>query len=68
MTHGESSERFKTLELALAEEQTRASNLTTRCTDLEQELVRANGRAEECANLLEKIGRLAGSPDEGRNR
>jgi CheY-like chemotaxis protein len=68
MTHGESSERFKTLELALAEEQTRASNLATRCTDLEQELVRANGRAEECANLLEKIGRLAGSPDEGRNR
>ncbi|HKN86070.1 MAG TPA: response regulator [Nitrospiraceae bacterium] len=68
MMHGESGERFKTIERALAEEQTRTSNLATRCTDLEQELVRANGRVEECTNLLEKISRLAGRPDDERNR
>lgn len=66
MTHGASGEQVKTLEATLAEEQTRASNLASRCTDLEQELVRANGRIEECTNLLEKIGRLAGKPVEGR--
>ena len=66
MTHGETGERFKTLESALAEEQARTSNLATRCTDLEQELVRANGRVEECTSLMEKIGRLAGRPDDGR--
>jgi CheY-like chemotaxis protein len=66
MTHGESGERYKTLETTLSEEQTRASNLASRCTDLEQELVRANGRVEECTNLLEKIGRLAGNPVDGR--
>jgi chromosome segregation ATPase len=62
MTHGESGERVKTLEATLAEEQARASNLASRCTDLEQELVRANGRIDECTNLLEKICRLAGKP------
>ncbi|MDQ6733881.1 MAG: response regulator [Nitrospirota bacterium] len=66
MTHGESGERYKTLETTLAEEQTRASNLASRCTDLEQELARANGRVEECTTLLEKIGRLAGKPEDGR--
>ena len=66
MTHGESGERFKALETTLAEEQTRASGLASRCTDLEQELVRANGRLEECTSLLEKIGRLAGKPEDGR--
>ena len=66
MTHGESGERFKALEISLAEEQTRASGLASRCTDLEQELVVCNGRLEECSSLLEKIGRLAGKPEEGR--
>jgi DNA repair exonuclease SbcCD ATPase subunit len=66
MTHGESGERVKTLETTLAEEQTRASNLASRCTDLEQELVRANGRVDEYTNLLEKIGRLAGKPVDAR--
>ncbi|MEP6887144.1 MAG: response regulator [Nitrospirales bacterium] len=66
MTHGESGERFKALETTLAEEQTRASGLASRCTDLEQELVRANGRLEECTSLLEKIGRLASKPEDGR--
>jgi CheY-like chemotaxis protein len=66
MTHGESGERFKALETTLAEEQTRASGLASRCTDLEQELVRSNGRLEECTSLLEKIGRLASNPEEGR--
>jgi len=68
MTHGESGERFKTLERELAEEQTRTSDLAGRCTDLEQELVRANGRVEECTNLLEKIGRLAVRSDDGGHR
>lgn len=63
MTHGESGERMKVLETTLAEEQARASDLATRCTDLEQELVRANGRVEECTALLEKIGRLASKPE-----
>jgi uncharacterized coiled-coil protein SlyX len=66
MTHGESGERFKALETTLVEEQTRASGLASRCTDLEQELARANGRLEECTGLLEKIGRLAGKPEDGR--
>ena len=66
MTHGEAGERVKTLETTLAEEQTRASNLASRCTDLEQELVRANGRVDEYTNLLEKIGRLAGKPVDAR--
>lgn len=66
MTHGESGERVKALETALAEEQTRASSVANRCTDLEQELIRANGRLDECTTLLEKIGRLAGKPEDGR--
>ena len=66
MTHGESGERFKALETMLAEEQTRASSLASRCTDLEQELARVNARLEECTNLLEKIGRLAGNLKEDR--
>lgn len=66
MTHGESGERCKALETALAEEQARASGLANRCTDLEQELERANGRLEQCTGLLEKIGRLAGKPDDAR--
>ncbi len=66
MTHGESGERLKTLEITLAEEQARASSLGIRCMDLEQELARANGRVEECTTLLEKIGRLAGKQEDGR--
>ena len=66
MTHGESGERFRALEATVAEEQSRASGLATRCTELEQELARANGRLQECTDLLEKIGRLAGKPEDER--
>lgn len=67
MTHGESGERVKALETSLAEEQTRASDLASRCTNLEQELGRVNGRLEACTSLLEEIGRLATKPEDANS-